>query len=77
MWSLQLEFQCKIRVYARGRVPEATPFNKSLRLVPFCVTSPFHQLFLVITSSPSNKYIVSALPWGEGNKEIVKCQLTN
>ena len=33
MWSLRLECRCKIRVHTRGLVPEASPCDKSLRLV--------------------------------------------
>ena len=29
MWSLRLEFRCKIRVHTRGLVPEASPCDKS------------------------------------------------
>ena len=37
MWSLRLEFRCKIRVHTRGLVSEASPCDKSLRLVSRCV----------------------------------------
>ena len=30
MWSLRLEFRCKIRVHTRGLVPEASPCDLSL-----------------------------------------------
>ena len=29
MWSLRLEFRCKIRVHTRGLVPEASPCDQS------------------------------------------------
>ena len=33
MWSLRLEFRCKIPAHVRGLVPKAVPCDKSLRLV--------------------------------------------
>ena len=39
MWSLGLECRCKIRMRTRGLVPEASPCDISLRLVPYCVPS--------------------------------------
>ena len=34
MWSLRLDFRCKIRVHTGRLVPEASPCDKCLRQVP-------------------------------------------